>query len=222
MKRQRGRGRRSGGGGNNPNRHFESNGPDVKIRGSAQQVLDKYLQYARDAHTSGDRVMSEAYFQHAEHYLRLVAAMQPKEKPRREREEGESEETQSQDNETTEAKETAPTKDDTPPQDEAQPSDKPRRRRERAPRETVEKDPLEVVDADASDTSATPAEPEAAEDAPKPRRRRTYKKKDAEPAADSSDEVDDGVMATLSRGHSKPDADAAGNDTSEGVDTPAK
>ena len=46
MKRQRGRNRRSGGGGNNPNRHYESNGPDVKIRGSAQQVLEKYLQYA--------------------------------------------------------------------------------------------------------------------------------------------------------------------------------
>ncbi|MEL6318636.1 MAG: DUF4167 domain-containing protein, partial [Pseudomonadota bacterium] len=46
MKRQRGRGRRSSGSGNNnPNRHFESTGPDVKIRGSAQQILDKYLQY---------------------------------------------------------------------------------------------------------------------------------------------------------------------------------
>ena len=85
MKRQRGR-RRSGGGGNNnnPNRHFESTGPDVKIRGSAQQVLDKYLQYARDAQTSGDRINAEAYFQHAEHYARILATMQPKQKPQRE------------------------------------------------------------------------------------------------------------------------------------------
>lgn len=77
MKRSRGRNRRSGGNPqnafNNPNRHYESVGPDVKIRGSAQQVLEKYLQYARDAQTSGDRVTSEAYFQFAEHYQRIVA-----------------------------------------------------------------------------------------------------------------------------------------------------
>ena len=78
MKRSRGRNRRSGGNTgnanhNNPNRHYESVGPDVKIRGSAQQVLEKYQQYARDAQTSGDRVLSEAYFQFAEHYQRIVA-----------------------------------------------------------------------------------------------------------------------------------------------------
>lgn len=77
MKRSRGRNRRSGGNPqnafNNPNRHYESVGPDVKIRGSAQQVLEKYLQYARDAQTSGDRILSEAYFQFAEHYQRIVA-----------------------------------------------------------------------------------------------------------------------------------------------------
>jgi len=77
MKRSRGRNRRSGGNNqnnfNNPNRHFESVGPDVKIRGSAQQVLEKYQQYARDAQTSGDRILSEAYYQFAEHYQRIVA-----------------------------------------------------------------------------------------------------------------------------------------------------
>ncbi len=77
MKRSRGRNRRPGGNPqsafNNPNRHFESVGPDVKIRGSAQQVLEKYLQYGRDAQTSGDRVLSEAYFQYAEHYQRIVS-----------------------------------------------------------------------------------------------------------------------------------------------------
>lgn len=77
MKRSRGRNRRSGGNPqnafNNPNRHYESVGPDVKIRGSAQQVLEKYLQYARDAQTSGDRILSEAYYQFAEHYQRIVA-----------------------------------------------------------------------------------------------------------------------------------------------------
>ena len=77
MKRQRGRGRKP----NNPgNRSYESNGPDVKIRGNANQIYDKYLQYARDAQTSGDRINAEAYFQHAEHYYRIMAANMPKEK----------------------------------------------------------------------------------------------------------------------------------------------
>jgi len=67
-----------GGGGNihNPNRTFDSNGPEVKIRGSASHVYEKYLQLARDANSSGDRVMAENYLQHAEHYFRIMAAQQ--------------------------------------------------------------------------------------------------------------------------------------------------
>ncbi|UOM35850.1 DUF4167 domain-containing protein [Acuticoccus sp. I52.16.1] len=72
-KRLRGRSR-SKGGGNPLSRSYESNGPDVKIRGSALQVADKYAQLARDAQSAGDRVMAENYFQHAEHYYRIVAA----------------------------------------------------------------------------------------------------------------------------------------------------
>jgi hypothetical protein len=62
------------GGGFNPNRTYDSNGPEVKIRGSASHVYEKYLQLARDANSSGDRVMAENYLQHAEHYYRIVAA----------------------------------------------------------------------------------------------------------------------------------------------------
>ncbi|WP_248304535.1 DUF4167 domain-containing protein [Breoghania sp. L-A4] len=58
-------------------RSFESNGPDVKVRGTAMHVAEKYQQLARDAHASGDRIMAENYYQHAEHYSRLVAAAQP-------------------------------------------------------------------------------------------------------------------------------------------------
>lgn len=58
--------------GNVRNQTFESNGPGVKVRGSAQQVLDKYLALARDASSSGDRIMAESYFQFAEHYFRLL------------------------------------------------------------------------------------------------------------------------------------------------------
>ena len=57
-----------------PNRSFESNGPSVKLRGTAVQVYDKYLTLARDATTAGDRVAAESFFQHAEHYYRLMNA----------------------------------------------------------------------------------------------------------------------------------------------------
>src|SRR5260370_1887840 len=57
-------------------RSYESNGPDVKIRGNAHHVAEKYLQLARDAHTGGDPVAAENYLQHAEHYFRLIAAAQ--------------------------------------------------------------------------------------------------------------------------------------------------
>ena len=67
-------------GGRNPN--FESNGPEVKVRGSAQQVLDKYLQLARDAQSSGDRVKAESYLQYAEHYYRIVNEAQENSAPK--------------------------------------------------------------------------------------------------------------------------------------------
>jgi len=89
MKRSRGRGFRSGGGGGggggirhqpgtiplNRNHVFDSNGPDVRVRGTAQQLFEKYLQLGRDATSSGDRVSAEGYFQHAEHYFRILNAM---------------------------------------------------------------------------------------------------------------------------------------------------
>jgi hypothetical protein len=73
-KRIRGRSNRKG-----PNpltRSYESNGPDVKIRGTAQHIAEKYLQLARDAQSSGDTIMAESLLQHAEHYFRLIAAAQ--------------------------------------------------------------------------------------------------------------------------------------------------
>jgi len=57
-------------------RSYESNGPDVKIRGTALHIAEKYLQLARDAQSSGDRVGAESYLQHAEHYFRIVTAAQ--------------------------------------------------------------------------------------------------------------------------------------------------
>ena len=57
-------------------RHYESNGPDVKLRGTAAQIAEKYLSLARDALASGDMVTAESYFQHAEHYKRIVMVAQ--------------------------------------------------------------------------------------------------------------------------------------------------
>ena len=76
MKRSRGRGRRPKGNHNqhNHNRSFDSAGPDVKIRGTAANVYEKYLQLARDASSAGDRVTQENYLQHAEHYYRIMMA----------------------------------------------------------------------------------------------------------------------------------------------------
>src|SRR6478736_8814702 len=71
------RGRNPGRKGPNPlTRSYESNGPDVKIRGTAQHIAEKYLQLARDAQSSGDTVVAENLLQHAEHYFRIIAAAQ--------------------------------------------------------------------------------------------------------------------------------------------------
>ncbi|HTN10933.1 MAG TPA: DUF4167 domain-containing protein [Acetobacteraceae bacterium] len=93
MKRMRGRNHRPGGGGSgggggggpvrhhggniplNRNHVFDSSGPDLRIRGTAQQLFEKYLQLGRDASGAGDRVMAESYFQYAEHYFRVLNAM---------------------------------------------------------------------------------------------------------------------------------------------------
>src|SRR5690242_4399699 len=90
--RQRSRGGRNGGGGgghghhkqhhgHNPNRPpnrnqiFDSSGPDVRVRGNAHQVFDKYQALAREAAASGDRISAEAYYQYADHYFRVIQTM---------------------------------------------------------------------------------------------------------------------------------------------------
>lgn len=86
--RARGRGNRKngggGGGGNNINRVYESAGPEGKVRGTPQQIVDKYLSLARDAQTSGDRVTAENFLQHAEHYQRLLLTAMGAQESRRE------------------------------------------------------------------------------------------------------------------------------------------
>ena len=59
----------------NRNHVFDSNGPDIRVRGTAQQLFEKYLQLGRDATSGGDRVMAEGYLQYAEHYVRVLNLM---------------------------------------------------------------------------------------------------------------------------------------------------
>ncbi|MCB1531430.1 MAG: DUF4167 domain-containing protein [Alphaproteobacteria bacterium] len=73
-RRQRGRGNGGGGRRGGPKRSqvFDSNGPDVRIRGTAHQVCEKYLTLAKDSSAAGDIVLAESYLQHAEHYQRII------------------------------------------------------------------------------------------------------------------------------------------------------
>src|SRR5712692_11241966 len=85
-KRNRGRNNGGGGGGgrgNHPNNRprmpnrmqtFDSNGPNIKIRGNAYQVFERYVALAREAGSSGDRIAAENFYQHAEHYFRVMNA----------------------------------------------------------------------------------------------------------------------------------------------------
>ncbi len=91
--KNRSRGRNQRRPGNSTNRVFESNGPDVKVRGTAQTVAEKYLQLARDAVSSGDTVMSDSYYQHAEHYMRIIAANQGQREQQQRMQEAEAGET---------------------------------------------------------------------------------------------------------------------------------
>jgi hypothetical protein len=58
----------------NKNKVFDSNGPDVRIRGTAYQIIEKYLTLAKDSASAGDRVLAESYLQYAEHYQRIISS----------------------------------------------------------------------------------------------------------------------------------------------------
>ena len=94
-RRQRGRNNRRNNN-NQPNRNqvYDSNGPSIRVRGNAQQVMDKYLALARDAQAAGNHVMAEAYFQHGEHYLRIHVANQAAMEEARARKQAQREERQ--------------------------------------------------------------------------------------------------------------------------------
>lgn len=144
-RRMRGRGNNNRKGPNPLTRSYESNGPDVKIRGTAQQVADKYTTLARDAHSSGDRVMAENYLQHAEHYNRLIAAaqaqVQPQQNMRDNRDDGDEDERDERDD-----RDEREDRDDRDEQEVVRPVEQPRQRSDEQPRRRVHEQPRQRVD----------------------------------------------------------------------------
>lgn len=83
-RRPRGRNNNRGKGGNSRTQVYDSNGPEVRIRGTAHQISEKYEALAKDALSVGDRVVAESYFQHAEHYQRIVSEINAQQAAREE------------------------------------------------------------------------------------------------------------------------------------------
>lgn len=188
MKRGRNNQRRRQG--SNPNRALDSNGPDVRIRGTANQIHDKYQTLARDAQSAGDRVKAENYLQHAEHYYRVMKAMQPTPQPSQENSEstgeGEQPAVASGERENRE----------------------PREQRERRPRSNgsrrdvpKERAPKENTEASSSDTDTNDAEKKApdvteAEAAPEPAvERKPARKKRARRTPKAEETKDEAVSS---------------------------
>jgi len=170
-------------GGNVLNRVFDSSGPEGKVRGTPQQIIDKYNQLARDAQLSNDRVAAENFQQHAEHYLRLLSEAQREVEARREEQERQNRERQ---------------------------AERDRERAERQEREAARQaDPAEAPQPDVMDFTAPDAAPESGlvetpenkgAEAPAPekpekkekpaRKPRTRKPKAAPAAADEAPKAD--------------------------------
>ncbi len=83
-RRSRGRNNNRSKGGNKRTQVFDSNGPEVRIRGTAHQIFEKYEALAKDAHSVGDTVLAESYLQYAEHYQRIISTVNEQQAARQE------------------------------------------------------------------------------------------------------------------------------------------
>lgn len=227
--------------GNVVNRVFDSSGPEGKVRGTPQQIIDKYNQLARDASLGNDRVAMENFQQHAEHYMRMLSEAQRDADQRREQQERENRERQSQrDKERAEREaQKSSNRDDSGSSDnnsqsgsqgggQQQGGGKPRDEQQASSDEQgqTRKDPLgngnqgdDVIDMGENADSGLVETPEnretpAAEEKPK-KPRRTRKK--AEPAAEGDQPQGDAKPAPKprSRSRAKPKDDAPAPDTAE-------
>lgn len=187
--RSRSRSNRNKPSGNIINRVFDSSGPEGKVRGTPQQIIDKYNQLARDAQLSGDRVATENFQQHAEHYTRMLGEAQKEQDAKREEQERQNRERQAQrDRERAERQEResaeSPGQEPTPaPQSEEPAAD---------PAEAPQPDVIDLS-ADAADSDSglveTPEE-KAEEPKPKPRRKSATPRKSSKPKAPKKDKAD--------------------------------
>ncbi len=177
-------------GGNVMNRVFDSSGPEGKVRGTPQQIIEKYNQLARDAQLAGDRIATENFQQHAEHYLRLLGAAQKEQDAKREVQERENRERQAE-------------------------RDRERaRRQERASNgdsdlsETPQPDLIETSTADSGLVDTPENQPAAAQPSgpqnSNPRPKRSRKPRDEQPAQNEAD-----AAADEKAGDDKPDAPEA-------------
>jgi len=159
--------------GNIVNRVFDSSGPEGKVRGTPQQIIDKYNQLARDAQLVNDRVATENFQQHAEHYMRMLSEAQREQDARREEQERQNRERQAErDRERQERMERQEREANGP---EAAPAD---------PAEAPQPDVIEPQDAGDSGLVETP-EAKAEEKPKRKPRRRAPKKTDDAPKADA-------------------------------------
>ena len=162
--------------GNIVNRVFDSSGPEGKVRGTPQQIIDKYNQLTRDAQLSNDRVAAENFQQHAEHYARMLGEAQREQDARRAEQEAQQQQQQ-------QAREARQSRDDEAPKDQVSKPDA-QDRPEPAPDQKSFGDVIDVPPTGDSGLVSTP------ESAPKPKRSRTRRapKKTAEtPAEDQGD-----------------------------------
>lgn len=183
--------------GNIVNRVFDSSGPEGKVRGTPQQIIEKYQQLHRDAQLSGDRVSAENFQQHAEHYARMLAEAMKEQEARREAQEAQqAQQRERQQREREERMERQQSQQNQQPQaeEEGAPSEKPRKTRkprkqgnEDDNREGLERalgadnDP-DVIDLSGDDDGTGLVE--TVEAAPKPARKPRARKPKAEPASD--------------------------------------
>jgi len=174
--RSRGKNRNNRPQGNIVNRVFDSSGPEGKVRGTPQQIIDKYQGLHRDAQLSGDRVNAENFQQHAEHYIRLLGEAQKEQEARREAQEAQHRERQKE-REERDAQKASERKERTEKSDDAV-GELPRFVTEG---DTPQPDVIEVDDDKDSGLVET------VESAPKPKRRPRKPKAEKKPADDGED-----------------------------------
>ena len=164
--------------GNVVNRVFDSSGPEGKVRGTPQQIIDKYNQLARDSQLSGDRVATENFQQHAEHYTRMLAEAMREQEAKREAQEAQHRERQQQRNQERDERDApaAQQPDDGGAQPDVAPQERPRGRSPRAAQPQPIVDAADAPQPDVIDLDADSGLVETPESKPAPKPRRPRKK----------------------------------------------